>query len=429
MTTTIVGSGSTVVVAKTLEELELFARELQELASQAIEPNVFYEPWMIRSAIQWLASDSNLRFVLVFRGNNCSPSETNHLVGFFPLEIRRRYKHLPVTIARLWRHKHCHLCVPLLRQDEGREALSAFFDWILADAQLCDILEFGQIPGVGQFLELLVEVLGDRHLTNIVDIRHVRPLILRAASAEAYLSSAISSSHRKDTDKKERRLRRLGNVRYVSPCCETEAIHWIERFITLEGSGWKGRQHVALASSASDTGFFRQAMIEAWRMHKLELMGLQLNDDLIAIKVNLRCKTGSFAYKISYDEVYSSYSPGLLLEIENIRRLHADLSVTWMDSCADPNNQMFNRIWNEKKLIETLLISNGSRLGDFWVGMVTLSHLLHRVLLPCSAERRIRRRTGLLQATASSPSNTSTTPTTEEETYHYPAIEASHSER
>ena len=42
----------------------------------------------------------------------------------------------------------------------------------------------------------------------------------------------------------------------------------------------------------------------------------------IAMKCNLRAGDGAVAFKIAYDEAYARFSPGVLLEIEQIERLH-----------------------------------------------------------------------------------------------------------
>ena len=41
-----------------------------------------------------------------------------------------------------------------------------------------------------------------------------------------------------------------------------------------------------------------------------------------------------FAFKIAYDEDYSAYSPGKLVEFEFLERLLSDPATCWADSCA-----------------------------------------------------------------------------------------------
>ena len=410
-----VSPGFTVVVAESISELQPFVQELQELASTAIEPNVFYEPWMLLPALRWLTSDVELCLALVFVDSERSVSG-RVLTGFFPLEIRNRYNHFPVKTARLWKHKHCHLCVPLMRRDHAPDTLSAFFDWIASDSSRCNLLELGHISGEGPFHKLLVQTIDACDRANRVDVRFTRPQLDRAVTAEAYLSANVSKKHQKDLEKKQKKLSQLGNVEYVTPNSAAEVEDWVNQFIALEASGWKGKLGEALALHDRDAHFFRESMCEAWRVRRLDLLGLRLGTNLIALKFNLPCPGGSFAYVITYDEAYSAYSPGLLLEIENIRRVHGSRSVVWMDSCADKNSTIFNRIWAEKRLIETLLVSNNSRVGDFWIAAIPVGHWLRRVLKPMPRRADVIKLSPAVASTdplheASPVQQTSSTPT------------------
>lgn len=367
------------VVAESISELEPFLHDLQELASSALEPNVFYEPWMLVPAMRWLASTSvQLHLVLIFADTASASPPRQLLSGFFPVKVRRSYNHFPVRTARLWRHKHSHLAVPLLRRDNAHAALDAFFKWAATDCR-CHVLEFGEVSGEGLFHQLMIDWLANNSRANLVDVRYVRPQLNRAQSAEGYFSLTVSKRHQKDLEKKERKLRQFGPLEYVHAASLEEAQHLIDTFIALEASGWKGKQGVALASVPAEAGFFREAMSNAWRLGRLEVLGLRLGENIIALKVNLPCPGGSFAYMITFDEAYSVYSPGLLLEIENVRRIHADTRVAWMDSCADSRSPIFNRVWAEKRVIETLLVSNNSCLGDFWIAVIPFGHWLRQV--------------------------------------------------
>ncbi len=374
-----VSSEFSAIIAKSTLELEPFLNELQKLASSAIEPNVFYEPCMLVPAMRWLAGTSDIRLVLLFRGGDdrCS----RELCGFFPLEVLPRYNHFPVRTARLWRHQFCYFCAPLLRKGFERETLNAFWAWSASNRNHWRLVEFDRSPGVGLWHNLLVDSTASDQRTSLVDVRCTRPILLRAASADTYLRTAISTRHRKDLDKKEKKLRQLGTVKYDEPASSTQAEEWIDEFITIEARGWRGREGLAIASNDMHRSFFREAMNALWRAGRLDVIGLRVNSDLIAVKINLRNGEGSFAFMITFDERHSAFSPGLLLEIENIKRVHNDSLVRLMDSCADQHSAMFTRIWSEKCVVETLLVSNDSWIGDAWIGMIPLGHYLKKVLL------------------------------------------------
>src|SRR6185295_2165836 len=94
-----------------------------DLAAAALEPNVFYEPWMLLPAIDSFGRGKALRYVLVYAFEGNDPPL---LCGLFPLERGARYNGLPFPLARLWQHKPCFLGTPLVRQQQPVGARAAF---------------------------------------------------------------------------------------------------------------------------------------------------------------------------------------------------------------------------------------------------------------------------------------------------------------
>jgi hypothetical protein len=78
---------------------------------------------------------------------------------------------------------------------------------------------------------------------------------------------------------------------------------------------------------------------------------------------------GSYSFKTSFDEEYARYSPGLLLQIENLALL-GDPDIAWCDSCAAADHPMIERIWRDRREIVWLSIGMGRGprrwLGELW---------------------------------------------------------------
>ncbi|HVJ67606.1 MAG TPA: GNAT family N-acetyltransferase, partial [Caulifigura sp.] len=159
----------------------------------------------------------------------------------------------------------------------------------------------------------------------------------------------------------------------------TEAQQWIEWFIELESRGWKGEAGTALAEDRTAREFFTNVMLGAARNKRLQALGLWLDDRPIALKLNLLASPGSFAFKIAYDEEFYRFSPGVLLELENIRLFHDHGDAAWMDSCAAPNHPMINRIWRDRILIQQSLLSTGTFRGNLAVGFRPLGRVLKHI--------------------------------------------------
>lgn len=364
----------TVVFIKNFEMLEGYIQAWEDLAAEALEPNPFYEPWMLLPALSGLAKGSDVRVVLVLTEDQGEQV----LCGVFPLERRDRYKGLPVAAFSLWRHIYCALCTPLIRRDCARQCLDAFLDWLASEFGGA-LMEFNFVPGEGSFHELLNDCLLERGNSSLVCESFERAMFRPMESADKYLNAAISSRHRKDMRRKQRRLSETGRVEFDELGPDGDADRWIEEFLQLEASSWKGKQGGAFACSEANRNYFVTIAKEAFKSGRLMMSAMRLDGQPIALKFSLVAGRGAFAFKIAYDENHAHFSPGMSLEVDNILRLHARPDIQWMDSCAAPVH-FINRLWHDRQTIETVLVSTGGRPGALVVSLMPLIRSLNRLL-------------------------------------------------
>ncbi len=142
-----------------LNDLLPYIPAWEQLAASALEPNPFYEHWMLLPAARHLSAGRELHFVLIFDTKPAKNSSEPVLCGFFPLERQKRYMDLPINGWALWKYRHCFLTTPLLRAGSAKECLSAFFDWLASSAGNCRVFEMRHIPGEGIFYQTLVDQL------------------------------------------------------------------------------------------------------------------------------------------------------------------------------------------------------------------------------------------------------------------------------
>jgi CelD/BcsL family acetyltransferase involved in cellulose biosynthesis len=358
-------------VVEDLRELSAHVAEWQDLAAAALEPNPFYEPWMLLPAASHLGAGKTLLAVLVFAEDPARPGAPL-LTGLFPLESRRRYKGLPIRHVRLWRHLHCFLTTPLIRAGYARETWQAFFGWLASDPRSGALFELSLIAGDGPCHQALIDHLHRSSRPSRVDECYTRALFRPGADAESDLAGALSGRHRRKIKRQEKQLAELGHLEYDALGPKDDVEKRIEEFLALEASGWKGRAGDALAAREVERSYFRAIVGEAFRSGRLSMLALRLDGRPIAYKCDFLAGRGAFTFKIAFDESYARYSPGLLLEIHAIQRLHAQSAIEWVDSCTHPANFMFNRIWLERRTIETLLVSTGKAPGDLVVSMLPL---------------------------------------------------------
>src|SRR5207244_839444 len=132
----------TVIALGDVHELESHIPAWENLASHAIEPNVFQEHWMLLPALKQFAVGEQL-ILLVYAPHPQRPEEHGTLCGLFPLQRSSKYKGLPLSHLRLWRHLHAVLATPLVRAGQGPEVLHALFDWLRSDPRGARLLELG----------------------------------------------------------------------------------------------------------------------------------------------------------------------------------------------------------------------------------------------------------------------------------------------
>lgn len=357
----------TVTVVTDLTTLHKHVLALNELAQAASERNVFYEPWMLLPALRAFGRKSAFAFVLVFGQRVGRPPL---LCGFFPLETMNRYRGLPVRIARLWSYLHFHWCAPLIRRGCERRCFEALLQWLRSAASQCSLIEFISMPTEGPVAQALVEVVNELALPRYIPELYTRALLLRTADAESCIRSALPGRRLKELSRVRRRLAEKGTLVFEQITPEANLSEWIEGFLTLEGHGWKGQTGTAMATTPAGREFFAECVRAAFVRGQLMMLRLRLNDRAIAYKCNFLSRPGSFSFKIAYDEAFASYSPGVHLELENIRRFHALESVEWMDSCAAPGHFMANHLWAERKTIQTSVIAVRGWFNELQLSML-----------------------------------------------------------
>jgi hypothetical protein len=373
-----------VVVARRSADLQDHLAQWEELARTASEPNPFFEPWHFLPALETFPNERHRRFLLIYgqperlAGGALAPAP---LIGFVPMTCRRLFPGAPICVSDMWTHPYCFLATPLLRAGREDEALDLLFAWFNQDPLGTSLWRLEQVSGDGPFARALMDL----------SFRHRRPRFLVGGFARAlieplapsgaeYLANAMHNRRLKEIRRKQRQLREKGVVESHALQPNEDAAPWIEHFLALEAAGWKGKDGTAFASDPAHANFFRAMCRGAHARGKLEMLALHLDGKPIAMKCNLGDARGLFAFKIAFDESFASQSPGVLLEVFNIDRLHEQRQTRWMDSCAVPGHFMISRMWTERRLIQNLWLSTGRGMGDTLVSLMPVAQWCKRKL-------------------------------------------------
>jgi CelD/BcsL family acetyltransferase involved in cellulose biosynthesis len=338
--------------------LSTLEEEWQELASSAAEPNPFYEPWMLLPALRAYGAGRKLEVLTaasVHQGRRL-------LCGVFPIEYRRGR-------AELWKHRSCYLSTPLLRSGFGKPALSCLLDHL---GRRAGLVRLEDVPGEGPFHLNLVGELNRRGWPGLVSSWYTRALFRPAANGEEFLEQALNAKRRKELRRQRSRLAEQGRLELCELRADEDPTPWIREFLALEANGWKGSAGVAAALHPQERAYLEEMTAHAHRRGRLMMMALRLDGRPVALKYNLLAGEGSFAIKITFDESFARYSPGVLLELENIHRLHRSPGLRWMDSCAAPNRFMINHLWPERREMQTIFFSTGRAVPSLLLALVPL---------------------------------------------------------
>jgi CelD/BcsL family acetyltransferase involved in cellulose biosynthesis len=329
------------------------------LAADASEVNVFAERWFVEAGVRHLLPPGETRLLAVWRG-------TGTLLGLVPLRIERRYGRTPVAHVQNWLHHQSFLGTPLVRRGEEATFWTAVIEaldsapWARGFLHVSGLVEDGPVHrGLAEAARLLGRPCPSVH-------RSERALLESGLAPQAYYEAAVRKKKRKEINRLSARLRELGKVSVARSGGERDLETFCDEFLALEASGWKGRAGSALASDPAKHAFFRHAIAEAAVAGRLELLRLAVNDRPIAMLVNFMAPPGGFTFKIAFDEEFARFSPGVLLQIENLKVLER-ADIAWMDSCASENHPMIDRLWMERRRIVRVTVPlSGWRRGAIY---------------------------------------------------------------
>jgi CelD/BcsL family acetyltransferase involved in cellulose biosynthesis len=340
--------GASVTVAQGAAQVAALVPEWEALAKAALDPNPFYEPWMLLPALETLADGASVSIAAV--------RVAGRLAGIFPFQRARRHKGFPASVLTLWRHRHCMLCVPLVSVEAAAPCLDAFLAWAASEAA---ILQFEYLPAGSAFHCALIDAAARKRMSAVANDEYTRALLRKEASAERYIESAMSSNTRRKLARKARRLSERGALAHVrlEAGAEGDVDAWIGRFLALEASGWKGERGSALASREGDRRFATAVLREAFRRGRLLTLGVDLDGIPIARCCTILAGPGSFAFKTAYDERYADFSPGVLAELDRIAAFHALEGIEWMDSFTGPDNKRLDAMWKDRIAVQASVVA------------------------------------------------------------------------
>jgi CelD/BcsL family acetyltransferase involved in cellulose biosynthesis len=319
----------------------------QRLADRALEPNPFFEPGFVVPAARELGAGNAALLVAEAGGE---------WIGCLPAVRRRMWRGTPMRGTIGWVHLYCFLGTPLLDHDATDEAAAAVAAASVA-ARASGFLALPLMAVDGPTSTAVDVAVRDRGGARTALRSYERATLSRRDDPERYIS--LRSKHRREYRRLADRLAELLDAP-LTVADEADSDAALDAFLALEASGWKGRNGTAFAS-IGHAALFREVCRRFRERGRLQLLVLRADGRALAAKCNFRAGDGLFCFKIGFDESLARYSPGIQLELANVRRFHEDLQLQWMDSCAEATNEMINRLWPDRRRIEIVAYTGGVR--------------------------------------------------------------------
>jgi CelD/BcsL family acetyltransferase involved in cellulose biosynthesis len=321
-----------------LEDRDLAA--WRELADRTVEANPFFDPDYVLPAARGLGEWDDVAVLSVRNGSDWT--------ACLPVRRYSRWHRLPLPCLATWQHSYCLLGTPLLAAEKPQADLMAILGDMLNSAGRTSFAALEWVPADGS----IGEALQSPSLSRPLLFDEFSRATLKRRPEATYLEGRLKGKHRREFRRLAQGLEEElgGSLALVDRSSEGDAV---ETFMELEASGWKGREGTALSCEDGHAGFFREMTRAFVARGALELLFLEAGDQVVAARCSLLGGGASFCFKVAYDERFKRFSPGRELELRLIERFH-DSELEWMDSCADLGNELFNRLWPDRRTLVTV---------------------------------------------------------------------------
>jgi hypothetical protein len=322
----------------------------RELADVVLEPNPFFEPDYLLPLARSLGELDEVALAVVTEGDSW--------VACMPVHRADRWHRIPLPSIFAWRGRGllpALIGTPLISSARAQDATVALVGSLARSpgsffAALECLVEGGPV------FHAVRSALAESGLRSLC-FEHVERAFLTRRPEDDYLEQAMGAKRRRNLRAQWRSLgEELGEELQVVDRADEEAA--VAQFIELEGRSHLAELGTVLSSDPGQARFFGEMCAAFAARGRLQLLALQAGDHTIAMKCNILADPGVFYLKIAYEEKYARFSPGIQLEARMFTLFHERTRAGWIDSCASPNNETFNRLLPGRRSLVTLAIAD-----------------------------------------------------------------------
>ncbi len=274
------------------------------LSDRVAVPSFSQRPdWYAARAVAMPALMRQMVFIAVRTGNK--------LVAVLPFRTRRmRVCGLPLSVLEVYDpHELASLDAAVDREVDCQALRSALVAFLTSQTAL---------PWQVMFCR---KVLGESHVATLIDaateLAPIREEVggcdMIAVRPDQDILQALPRKTRHNLRNRRRKLDGLGEAEFVTSSALPELADAFEAFLSVEASGWKGRDGTAIRLIPEVRSFFDDVMRRFASREACDIHLLQVDGKPLAAQFCLRTGETAHILKIGYDESFAQIAPGNLL--------------------------------------------------------------------------------------------------------------------
>ncbi len=365
-----------------LEELLEFRADWEELAREAIDPNPLYETDYLAASIRHLQGQPETKLLAVWSG-----SDRSRLAGLFPVQKRWLKDGFLWPVTTLYFSDYAIVTVPLIASDEPEKVWQVALDAIAASCDMPSLLCLTKFYGKRAVASALKETIGRGGLSSRVLESFERPIVESDLDCQSY-ALRWSSKKRKNISRSLRQMEGFGEVSFVTVTPDDAGFAGaLDDFLSLEASGWKGRNGTALTCSPDLEAFAREAFGSGREAPVVHFDQMLLDGRVIASNANLVSQGAVFCMKNGYDESFSKQSPGVLVDRHLLCEALDEKRYGKLDSCAGDDHYL-SSMWLERETVEMVVLATNAKTGKWQLALIETGFRVYRKLKAFLSELR-----------------------------------------
>ena len=277
----------------------------------------------------------------------------------------------PLKLSTTWDTGFLFSGTPLLDKNQPEKALKALLSKCEEkhNTKAVFFKKVQQSPDLDQVIEKLSPSSTMRFARYHI---HERAALKCTTDYNTWFNKNFSRKRKKEYRRIRNRLSDLGQLVSTTWDSSMPVTPWLDEFLVLEKSGWKGKNGTAIACNKAQEGQLRQAVEQMAQNGSLLFWKITLNGKVIASLFGFMENNQAWLGKMAFDETKSQFSPGVLVILDATKDFLNNRQIELVDSSADADHPMINNIWRDRIQIADVLIATPNTSELLFKVIVTL---------------------------------------------------------